>query len=76
MGRHLTSQEDSEFGREFLKNIIEYIGELFEPEDVFDEKKLRSWLKGHASDYTPEEFFDDRTLEVWARAHDWGPVEA
>ena len=37
--------EDKEFGQEFLGQILAYIADNFEPEDVFDEDVLRQWAK-------------------------------
>ena len=35
--------QEKAFGREFLDNILEWIGSIMSPEDVFDEKKLSAW---------------------------------
>ena len=43
--------EDKEFGQEFLSQILDYIADNFEPEEVFDEDALQQWAKdnGYAS---------------------------
>ena len=50
-GRRTTSGDEQAFGSTFLDQIIEYISDNFEPEDIFDEDVLRQWAKdnGYAS---------------------------
>ena len=36
---------ERDFGWEFLDQIKDWIGDYFDPEDVFDEKKLNAWAE-------------------------------
>lgn len=45
-----------------LDNAISWIAANLDPEDVFDEKKL----KGFATNYDPDDIFEESTLQSWA----------
>jgi hypothetical protein len=49
--RITTTAEDNAFGCEFLEQVLEYVSDNFEPEDVFDVAILEQWAKdnGYAS---------------------------
>lgn len=49
--RITTTAEDNAFGREFFEQILEYVSDNFQPEDVFDVDVLEQWAKdnGYAS---------------------------
>jgi len=41
------------FGGEFLDEILKWIANAFDPEDVFDEDDLKDWAEGYG--YTLED---------------------
>lgn len=43
--RNTTGFEDNKFGQEFLGQILDYIANNFEPEEVFDVDVLEQWAK-------------------------------
>ena len=71
MARNTTADEDQGFAEALaqecdlnvdLSKVFEYINANFDPEDVFDEDRLREWGFKQA----PEDIFDFPILEDWA----------
>ena len=40
-----TIEQDKRFGGIFLDNIVEWVGDNFDPEEVFSEEQLELWAK-------------------------------
>jgi len=60
----ITSIDENTFGREFLEEIVQWVGSNLEPEAVFEEDALRDWA-GHQA---PGNIFSDSDLSDWAEA--------
>lgn len=63
-----TAKEDRNFldeviGTGLLEKAIEWISQNLEPEQVFDETKLRSSVHGNS---TPGDVFTEKELSEWA----------
>jgi hypothetical protein len=63
-----TAKQDRNFldevvGSGLLENAIEWIGQNLEPEQVFDEAKLRSSVQSNS---TPGDVFTEKELAEWA----------
>jgi len=41
----MTAYEDKKFGAEFLDQIVEWISDNLEPEDVFSAEQLQEWAR-------------------------------
>jgi len=44
---------ESKFGREFLDQILEFVRDNYEPQDIFDQKTLKTWAEDNG--YIPED---------------------
>ncbi|MHA2220153.1 MAG: hypothetical protein ACXACY_30090 [Candidatus Hodarchaeales archaeon] len=59
-----------EFGYEFLEQIIEWIRSYFNPEEVFENDKLISWVSDNVKEvsgyFDPQDIFDGAQLDNWA----------
>jgi len=42
-----TNRQEMEFGGEFLDEILKWIANAFDPEDVFDEDDLKDWAENY-----------------------------
>ncbi len=63
-----TSQQDDSFGRHFLEDIVTWVAENMDPEDVFDGATLEAWARGE--EYTSEADFG-AAAEIWAKENGW-----
>jgi hypothetical protein len=54
---------DEVLGSGLLENAVEWIGQHLEPEQVFDEAKLRASVQGNS---TPGDVFTEKELAEWA----------
>ena len=46
---------EEEFGDRFLDDIIEWISNNFQPDDVFDEEDLHEWAKEYYGGLSPKD---------------------
>lgn len=58
------ANDDKEFGARFLADIMLWIGDYFEPNDVYSEHELREFMR---NTYEPDEIFDHDELANWAK---------
>jgi len=65
-----TVAQENDFGRDFLPNIVQWIGQNLDPEDVFDADTLKEAL---GRNFSPGEIFSEDELSNWA--YDHGMVE-
>jgi hypothetical protein len=54
------------FGKEFLAEIIDWLGYTFEPDDIYNQEQLRTWFKTNF-DFT--EITTDQEIKEYARKH-------
>ena len=52
--------DEKKFGRDFLSDILSWVSENFEPDDIYDESTLREYVRGH---FTLEELFNYQELK-------------
>ena len=56
--------DDKEFGAHFLADVMAWIGDYFEPDDIYSEDELMAFMKDK---YDPEDVFEWDDLAVWAK---------
>lgn len=69
MPNSISEYEKSAFGREILAEVLTWIQDNLEPEQVFDEGELVSWAD--RSDLQPEDLFSADELAIWAEGNGW-----
>ena len=62
-----TVSQDNRFGGEFLSQIVDWISENMEPDDVFSREKIISKTKELSP--APDDLFSDEELYNWASDH-------
>lgn len=64
-----TAKQDKDFLNSVVSDLLDdacaWIGDNLEPDDVFNEKKLKDWAAG----LTPEEIFPVNELREWAESN-------
>ena len=60
---YTTDNEDKQFGNFFLADVINYIVDNFEPDDVFGEDLLKEWI---VNSLDPAELYTTDQLREWA----------
>jgi hypothetical protein len=53
------------FGSRFLEDIVEFVGQNFDPHDVFDDEAIKNAVRA-IQFISPEDVFSERELEDWA----------
>ena len=60
---HTSTAEDLEFGAEFLTDILSYVEDAFEPDEIYGEDRLKEWIAGSLD---PPDVFSTERLREWA----------
>ncbi len=60
---HTSSNDDKAFGAFFLGDLISYVADHFEPDDVFGEDILKEWV---VNILDPAELYTTDQLREWA----------
>ena len=76
-----------EFGKQFLVDIVDWVGYTFEPEDVYNQSQLKEWCKDTLDfteiaededildyvrkNFNPDEVFSEKELSEWAVDHNY-----
>ena len=61
-----TATQDQKFGSAFLEEILNWIAENLDPEEVFGVEPLREWT---ATNLEPGEVYTLKTLSDWAESN-------
>jgi hypothetical protein len=76
VARQTGTTQDNAFGRRYLIEMLTYIEENFEPDDVFSDEVLLAWSRSQVSRrYDPDEIFPAYELAQWATDNGYVKVE-